>query len=348
MVPLASLKSVRSNVLSKDQSFADKHLCKAAATREKEFLMIGKNDRVDLISINLHGLDNNIDLSVKRKGKLFSLDKSDEISSIFHVIHCNGLLALLCDSRNTSIVVWNPYWGETRWIECKYNYRRFEWFAFGYDKSCGSHKILRIFDDKFEIYDLSSNSWRFLNATLDQNIGVCYKSGVSLNGDTYWFARDKEELGKDFLVCFDFKCERFGPRLPLAFDSGIECNLSLSSVKEEQLAVLSAHWDGFVVDIWVTNKVEPDAVSWSKFFKFEMIRLPKYFQCGNFLIDEEKKVAVVFDHDLKAYIIGESGYFRKVDLPCPLVCSYVPSCVQIKYKKNRSWITCISLNKISQ
>ncbi|CAA7015630.1 unnamed protein product [Microthlaspi erraticum] len=67
---------------------------------------------------------------------------------------------------------------------------------------------------------------------------------------------------------------------------------------------------------------------------------------GSFFVDEKKKVAVVLDIDRgkscptrnTAYMIGENDYFKKVDLGgsvdlgrCwPLVCSYVPSSVQIK------------------
>lgn len=116
---------------------------------------------------------------------------------------------------------------------------------------------MRIFDDQLEIYDLSSsNSWRVLNATLVKNIEI-YCSSVSAKGNTYKFARDKEEQGYLFLVCFDFTREIFGPRLPLPFNCNpeLELDVSLSSVKEERLAVL------FEGDIWITNKVEPDEVN---------------------------------------------------------------------------------------
>ncbi|KAJ4886764.1 F-box/kelch-repeat protein [Raphanus sativus] len=66
---------------------------------------------------------------------------------------------------------------------------------------------------------------------------------------------------------------------------------------------------------------------------------------GSFFVDEKKKVVVVIDRTRAtscptprnmAYIIGENGYFKTVDLggvangDCwPLLCAYVPSSVRI-------------------
>ncbi|EFH61263.1 hypothetical protein ARALYDRAFT_478813 [Arabidopsis lyrata subsp. lyrata] len=150
-----------------------------------------------------------------------------------------------------------------------------------------------------------------------------------------------------FLLCFDFTAERFGPRLPLPFHSHDEEIVSLSCVKEEQLAVLYQNY-AICLDIWITTMIEPTALSWSKFLKL-----------GVFFIDDEKKVAVVFDLDgykktetcryQTAHIIGQYGYFKSVNIReapnlgkpdrfgftlsiycVPLVCSsYVPSLVKI-------------------
>lgn len=62
------------------------------------------------------------------------------------------------------------------------------------------------------------------------------------------------------------------------------------------------------------------------------------FTFGSFLVDEEKKVAVVFDrlHAAKrciVYGIGEPGCFRKLllqEYTNVRACSYVPSLAQIK------------------
>lgn len=68
----------------------------------------------------------------------------------------------------------------------------------------------------------------------------------------------------------------------------------LSTVKEEKLAALLGRWLIFEIEIWITNKIEPDAVSWSNFFRVGVMRHNVSVQFWTFLIDEEKKVAVAF------------------------------------------------------
>ncbi|XP_010419429.1 PREDICTED: F-box/kelch-repeat protein At3g16740-like [Camelina sativa] len=147
-----------------------------------------------------------------------------------------------------------------------------------------------------------------------------------------------------FLLCFDFTTERFGPPLDLPFDYRQDDSVSLSSVREEQLAVLCQRSDTLEMEIWISNKIEPEAASWSKLFVAVNLktRLTFPFEHGSFFVDRGEKVVVVFDRDLEmhcvAYIIREDGYFKKVDLgeyiynyDCPvIVCPYVPSSVQIK------------------
>ncbi|XP_010489980.1 PREDICTED: F-box protein At3g20690-like [Camelina sativa] len=124
------------------------------------------------------------------------------------------------------------------------------------------------------------------------------QSCVSLKGNTYWYAKDKESEDYSYLLSFDFTKER-----------------------EEKLAMLLHRDDTLEDEIWITNKIEPDAVSWSKFLKFG--GRPSIFMADNFLIDEDKKVALLFYRAWEkktesvctvAYIIGENGYIRRVDL----------------------------------
>ncbi|KAG7578041.1 F-box-like domain superfamily, partial [Arabidopsis thaliana x Arabidopsis arenosa] len=350
-VPFKYLRAIRStcknwNDISKTRSFANKHIDKAAVSGEKEFLMITQFN-VFWVGINLHrSQNNNVDLSIELKAKLVSRDKTDDLFQKSQVIHCNCVF--LC-AREKMLVVLNPYWGKTKWIMPRPPFGCSDRYALGYDKSSGNHKILRLFgvnQKNLDVYDLSSSSWMVPDdVTLERDIYM--QQGVSLKGDTYWYAKD-EDSTDGYLLCFDFTRERFGPCLPLPLPLNEGYTLykgyaTLSVVKEEKLAVLLQRWDTTV--IWVTNKIEPDAVSWSIFLKLDME--PKIYQYQNFFIDEEKKVAVVFDKDKdkstwppwmiktiynRAYIAGENGYFRSVDLlkspntqttwpPCVLLCS---------------------------
>ncbi|CAA7018102.1 unnamed protein product [Microthlaspi erraticum] len=103
------------------------------------------------------------------------------------------------------------------------------------------------------------------------------------------------------------------------------------------------------MEIWITTKFEPQVVSWSKlcFLAVDMEPLIGYqFDAASFVVDEEKKAAVVVDlldvprkseMVMLAYIIGEDGYFKKEDLRAPsnnyfypLVYPFVPSLAPIK------------------
>ncbi|AEE76675.1 unnamed protein product [Arabidopsis thaliana] len=320
------------------------------------------NFRVYLMRVNL---DNNVVESssssssscIKREAKVISL--GDEVDDISQVFHCDGLLLCISITQaKTRLVVWNPYWGHTRSIEPTHQFNKFDSYSYalGYDKSSKSHKILRCITclrphfHEFIIYDFNSNSWRVFHVTPDWQLGTI-NSGVSLKGNAFWVAEEKyyetsETNEEFFLLSFDFTRETFGPLLPLPFQFvESEDALSVSNVRDEQLAVLYQPWDTLMMEIWVTSKIEPNAVSWnSKVFLSVSIRKligPQFQFClGSFFIDEEKKVAVVFDKGYRiqryiAYIIGVDGSMKEVDLGesdrrCyPIVWSYVPSLVQL-------------------
>lgn len=99
----------------------------------------------------------------------------------------------------------------------------------------------------------------------------------------------------------------------------------------------------------MSNKVEEEGkvLSWRKDFvltvDFDKFQLPCVVNVASFLLDEEKKVAVCCDEEMKGeeknriYIVGEDMYKQVYDddivnaylLNCPLVLTYVPSLVHI-------------------
>ncbi|ESQ51664.1 hypothetical protein EUTSA_v10017545mg [Eutrema salsugineum] len=326
-VPLKSMRAVRLtckkwDTLSKSRSFTKMH-----AAMEGNWLIVLMDYKLYLTRSGVV----NGDPYIEPQGHNF------KISQVFQ---CEGLL--LCILKDTSrIVVWNPYWGQTRWIEprCSYSDRQEYSYALGYfknNKSLGSHKILRFIDDDYlcptkskhhfswyEIYDLDTRLWKTLDVT-----------------SPHW------DISPEDL-------EMFGPLLPLPplpgglWGGELE---TLSCVREEKLAVFYQMYDDQGShEIWITTKIEAEEVLWSKFLTLNMA-----FRSGDFYIDEEKRLAMVFDKASDEYrhtvnIIGEDGYFRELDLHedgssskldvrasrknyswRTTVCSYVPSLLQIK------------------
>ncbi|XP_056843785.1 F-box/kelch-repeat protein At3g16740-like [Raphanus sativus] len=362
-LPMTSLRGVRLtckswNTLSKNQSFTKRSIGEAKQKQRKEFQVVMMLEyKVHLMSVNL------LNPSIERIGKLVSLDEVVDISNIFH---CDGLLLCVTKDR-TRLVVWNPFNGQTRWIQPRDTYHIHDRYALGYEKkteySPRNHKVLRFVVDyisvrrvcEFEIFSLDSNAWKVVDVNPDFVIQHFYR-GLSLKGNTYWFASEKlpfpySYAGTLVLLCFDVTTESFGPPLFLPFDGYYGDTVTLSSVREEQLAVLfqKSGAGTFNLKIWISSKVDPNGVSWNKvFLAVDMQPLTGFLflhHTGSFFVDEKKKVVVVIDRTRAtscptprnmAYIIGENGYFKTVDLggvangDCwPLLCAYVPSSVRI-------------------
>ncbi|KAL0707187.1 hypothetical protein Bca4012_073613 [Brassica carinata] len=110
---------------------------------------------------------------------------------------------------------------------------------------------------------------------------------------------------------------------------------------KEQLAVLFYRDAVILSTIQITTKIEAaNEVTWTSFLKVDVKPLVeiswRFPPCGSFFVDKNKKVALIWDNYNcnRAYVIGEDNYFARVALgesQCwPLVCSYVPSSVQIQ------------------
>ncbi|KAJ4897790.1 putative F-box protein [Raphanus sativus] len=371
-VPIISIGAVRSTCKRWNRLSKVRVLCKAEAKRHQFLRFMLKNYKLCSMRFDLHGIldgEEFVDPSIRE----ITGDSLNHVK-VTKVFHCDGLLLCVTkdkEENKTTLLVWNPYLGQTRWIQPRNYYNRLDVYAFGYDSNNREHKILRFFLDAFdvslfEIYDICSDSWRVLDITPNWNLMFYYR-GVSLKGNTYFFAKEKivleaggpEEIAEPhaILLSFDFTKERFGPPLPFPFKHYTEDTGTLSSLRDEKLAALYQSSSMCDVEVWVTTKIEPDAVSWVPFLKIDLKPLTGFeFQFhhdgSSFFIDEEKKVAVIFQIDESemtcydtAYLIGENGHFEKVGLGeseyhqdsipmedySPLVCScsYVPSLVHI-------------------
>lgn len=149
-------------------------------------------------------------------------------------------------------------------------------YLFGYDMN-RNHKILRFHGLVFEMYEFSSNSWRVLDVTLPDSWIVKYGGHlyVSLKGNAYFLAQEitRDDVEDDVILRFDFTTETFGLQpLPVPFLASCGEAVTLSSVRDEKLALL--HQKGHeiiqVLEIWITTKIDHEAVTWSKFMNVDM------------------------------------------------------------------------------
>ena len=353
-VPAKSLSQLKTTckrwyALLRDPKFVEKNK-KMSSEAARESMLLS-NHEVYSIAGDIHS-SGDVAQPLEFTGKL-----SKDLD-LYTISHCDGLM--LCQAKNnSSLVVWNPCTGETKMIKPRTRYQIRDRFSLGYDDSRRGYKILRygyyqneekVWFVECEMYELSSDSWRFLES-FAPDYGM-YCSGVSLRGDTY-FAAGGKEMGF-FLMKFDFTEERF-VRLPLPFQSfDPEDTAVLSVVRDEKLSVCHQDilaWSN-VMRIWVTNKVDEEGkvLSWRKDFvltvDFDKFQLPCVVNVASFLLDEEKKVAMccdVCDEEMKGeeknriYIVGEDMYKQVYNddivnaslLNCPLVLTYVPSLVHI-------------------
>ncbi|KAF3546793.1 hypothetical protein DY000_02004444 [Brassica cretica] len=162
-VPPTSVKQLRFtckrwNALFKDYRFMKNHLCKAAAQ-----MVLKKDKSVYSFSFDFHGIHNRYDQFITFTGKLLSLKDSEDVE-IYKTFHCEGLL--LCTTKDSRLVVWNPCTGQTRWIQSRLpsnSYTEYQTCFLGYgnkNKSCYSFKILRFnfTTERFERLSLPSQS----------------------------------------------------------------------------------------------------------------------------------------------------------------------------------------------
>ncbi|KAJ4898294.1 F-box protein [Raphanus sativus] len=361
-VPMKYMRAVRLtckewDTLSKSRSFSKMHIDKINAGHDDQSMMVAALMGYSLYLMKVFPVVDE-DPLIEYEGKL---NKEIRISQVFH---CDGLLLCVLEDDYAKVIVWNPYWGQTRSIECRCSSPpdgriRFS-YALGYEEkgsSCRAYKFLRFIDqyvgdavgDKFiwyEVYDFESSSWKTLDVTPHWFI-LSHQHGVSLMGNTYWLALPRnidheDALDRNRIICFDFTSESFGPLLRLPFDARDDDIVTLSCVRDEKLAVLFAHDDGLAIplefEIWITTKNETEEVSWSKFLSVvDALLIPYDF----FFIDEEKKVAMGFELEVEEdsttfSIVGEAGYLKKLELGKRLgtdrstACSYVASLVNIK------------------
>ncbi|KAG7564580.1 F-box associated domain type 1 [Arabidopsis suecica] len=344
-VPTKSLARLRStskrwNALVKDGRFAKKHY--ANSPNQSSLVLMVTNFRVDLVSVDyLHG---KVTASAKITSQFNLQDHVSKQVDVCNAYHSDGLL--VCITKDNRLVVWNPFSGQTRWIQARNSYNENDYYALGYDDKSPCYKILRmhrVVDDitvetESEVYDFASNSWRGIGSTTEWFIQQHRSRGMYVKGNTYWLALSKEPPLGHFLLCFDFSTERFQSlSLPSDINHQTLLGAVLSVTKEEQKLCMLATYgsdERFKSDVWIATKMESTgAMSWSKFRRFHS----RIFMSVS--VDHENKVLLccnnlrVSNYNNILHIAGEDKYIHMdhdEESKRPLLLTYVPSLVQIQ------------------
>ncbi|KAG7582986.1 F-box-like domain superfamily [Arabidopsis suecica] len=215
----------------------------------------------------------------------------ENVAQISTMVHCDGLLLCRCKnerSRSCKLAVWNPFLNRIKWIEPMDFYSSNDFYGFGYDNVCrDEYKILRIFDGeledeseiagsyepKIQIYDFKSDSWRIVDDTsLDWSIDPPCK-GVSVKGNMYWIAHwnNRPDI---FIQSFDFSTETFKIVCDLPFKCGVLDTTALSSFRGDRLSLLHQSGETMKIEVWITNKLNDEVVSWTKYLDVTSLDLP--------------------------------------------------------------------------
>ncbi|CDY34092.1 BnaA09g27180D [Brassica napus] len=239
-VPLKYMRAVRLtckewDTLSKSPIFSKMH---ADKIRSDESMMM-----IAMIDYNLYLMRVvffvNEDPHLERKGKLTCQDIQSKISQVFH---CDGLLLCVLEEDATKVIVWNPYWGQTRSIDCRYSHRPYRWdrftYALGYEDkgSCRSYKFLRFID-------------KYYNAPIDQFLWY----------EIYDFENTNDVLD-DHIICFDYTKEKLAVLLthneagPMEFDIWITTKIEAD--KEKKVAMGYHNTFNIVGEVGYLKKLE--------------------------------------------------------------------------------------------
>ncbi|KAH0931150.1 hypothetical protein HID58_008267 [Brassica napus] len=253
-------------------------------------------------------------------------------SDINSMIHCDGLLLCEFDFTNKvrkRLAVWNPFLSQVKWIKPSSSYTGLDIYGFGYDNtSRDNYKILRFCNEigyeEVEIYEFKSQLWR----NVDYSCAYCWHSSLdqamSMNGNMFWIAqRQKKSKTENFIQSFDFSREVFKETCCVPLQTR---DLFLSGFGGDRLSFLSQHEQGKMIQVWVTNKVTDDVVSWSKYFNMTPQYLSILFGCGYFsfpahLIHKTNRIMLWWEEEdaknkdiyVNVYEIGEGVVEKQVE-----------------------------------
>jgi len=260
-----------------------------------------------------------------------------------NLVDCNELL--LC-GKNNGAVVWNPWLGQSRWIQPSLNHSPVVFDGIVYDNK--KYKMVA-FSGLWKIYDFSSDVWRDhkSKSTNSSTYVINVQTAVCLNGNLYWVCfREKTDP-----LCYHIHKFGFSNRIWVRF-----CNLPFGRNHDGDALVLGVfRGDRFSllkqcmvtkkIEVFVTeNKINHengDDVVWKNFMAFSSPNLPDLvetvkFSNPSYFIEDKRLVVCSRDSTGHAwiYILGDNKLISKTRIDCvvdpwPLHCTFTPSLVPV-------------------
>ncbi|XP_010467242.1 PREDICTED: F-box protein At2g14710-like [Camelina sativa] len=278
-----------------------------------------------------------------------------ETLELKNLVDCNELL--LCGKKNGA-VVWNPWLGQSRWIEPSLKRSGMEFDGIGYENKnykmavfCPGNEDQT--DNFCTSYDFASDVWIDLQSKSDED-SIYPESVVSLNGTLYWVCSldETDPLSYD-ISTFDFSTGLYSRfcDLPCGRNHG-EDALVLKVFRGDRFSLLKQCMVTKKIEIWVTeNKINfenGDDVVWMNFMTFSSPNLPELVETirysqPSYSIDGKRLVVCSCDSTGQAwiYVFGEDKLISKTRIldyvvdPWPLHCTFVPSLVPVPARGER-------------
>ncbi|XP_010480992.1 PREDICTED: putative F-box protein At1g47390 [Camelina sativa] len=300
-----------------------------------------------------------VSITPKIQVRELTLDIPDlELHAPKKLVDCNEFL--LC-GMDKGAVVWNPWLGQTRWIELNqpslyfngvgYEYGNRRLLESGYKTLVSYQKESDPTKTVWQIHDISSNALKDIvlqsgggsssTTTKGENNAIIHGESVSLNGMLYWVASYKKNNSTSFLISFNFSKESFYKFSDLPCGENHHCNVHVLKVfKGDRFSLLKQCHLTKKIEIWVTkNKIIENRccgdVVWMNFMEVSTPNLPDLVQ-PSYYIDDKKLVVCSCDKTGQAwiYVMGDKKLITKVHIdsmvdPWLFHCTYFPSLVSV-------------------
>ncbi|KAG7579122.1 F-box associated domain type 1, partial [Arabidopsis thaliana x Arabidopsis arenosa] len=268
-----------------------------------------------------------------------------ESLELTNLVDCNELL--LC-VRKKGAVVWNPWLGESTWIELWSRHSGIKFQGIGYDSktyklaanSAGS-KYPTL--DMWTIYEFASDVWIDHEPEPCDGGSINIQSVVSLNGTLYWVCfHDETDPLCYHIRKFDFSSGLFIRfcDLPCGRNHHSSDALVLRVFRGDRFSLLKQCMVTKKIEIWVTeNKInyeDGDDVVWMNFMNFSSPNLPDLYSKPSYFIEDKRLVVCSCNDTGRAwiYILGDNKLICKTRIDCvvdpwPLHCTFIPSLVPV-------------------